>query len=119
MAAVCNSLSRHVMENIQEQLTCAICLDRLVNPKFLSCLHTFCEQCIHLINNEESREVLICPTCRAETKIPDNGVNGLRTNFFINSMLDLVQLKFEETKKEKKKVDQCDQCKEHENAISR
>lgn len=111
--------SSQVIENIHEQLICAICLDRFTEPKFLACLHTFCCQCLHKITNQQPRDNVTCPTCREETKIPEDGLDKLKTNFFVNSMLDLVQLKIEEIKKEKKKGEKCEQCQEHDNAISR
>lgn len=111
--------SSQVIENIHEQLICAVCLERFNEPKFLTCLHTFCCQCLHKITNQQPCEVITCPTCREETKIPAEGLSQLKTNFFVNSMLDLVQMKLEEIKKERKKGERCEQCQEQDNATSR
>ena len=117
--ATAGSSSSQVIETIHQQLICSICLERYNEPKFLSCLHTFCCQCLHNITNQKPCEYITCPTCREDTKIPENGLGELKTNFFVNSMLDLVQFKFEEIKKEKKKGERCEQCQENDNATSR
>ncbi|XP_069502646.1 E3 ubiquitin-protein ligase TRIM56 [Ambystoma mexicanum] len=67
-------------------LTCKICLEKFKMPKILPCLHTYCEQCLQeIIENERLR----CPECREETQV-SQGTGSLKTNFFINSLLDLV-----------------------------
>ena len=111
--------SSQVIEQIYEQLICAICLERFNNPKFLSCLHTFCSQCLHRITNQTPAKHITCPTCRVETAIPEKGIDQLPINFFINNMLDVVQYKFEEIKKEKRKGLKCEQCQDNENSTSR
>eukprot|EP00112_Aurelia_sp_Birch-Aquarium-sp1_P022616 Seg643.5 transcript_id=Seg643.5/GoldUCD/mRNA.D3Y31 product="E3 ubiquitin-protein ligase TRIM71" protein_id=Seg643.5/GoldUCD/D3Y31 len=118
MAAAFMSSSQ-VIENIHEQLICAICLERFTNPKFLACLHTFCSQCLHRISNQEPTTCIVCPKCRKETPIPEKGIDQLPINFFINNMLDVVQYKFEEIKKEKRKGLKCEQCHDNDNSTSR
>lgn len=105
-----------VIEQISEQLMCAICLERLTAPKFLKCLHTFCFQCLQRIANNDPCQVITCPTCRAETQLPDSGIKQLTSNFFVNQMLDLVQLKSDEIKKEIRKSKRCGACKSPETA---
>lgn len=111
-----------VIEQINEQLMCAICLDRLTTPLFLQCLHTFCSQCLHRIANNDPSSTITCPTCRAKTPLPDQGIDHLMPNFFVNQMLDLVHLKSEELKKEmreNKKCNACDNMKTADFATSR
>ena len=36
-----------------EFLTCKICFEHYKEPKSLSCLHTFCEECIEQVNNNK------------------------------------------------------------------
>ena len=39
--------STSVDKAVDDLLTCTICLETLKVPKYLPCLHTFCETCIH------------------------------------------------------------------------
>ncbi|XP_063436829.1 uncharacterized protein LOC134718265 [Mytilus trossulus] len=52
-------------ENFDDLLTCSICLETFKDPKYLPCLHTFCEACIHTYinstDNEEKPTGFKCP----------------------------------------------------------
>nr|AFO38360.1 TRIM5 alpha [Ovis aries] len=56
-----------ILMNIQEEVTCPICLELLTEPLSLDCGHTFCQACI-AANNEEStvgqEGHKSCPVCR-------------------------------------------------------
>ncbi|KAJ7313342.1 hypothetical protein JRQ81_004634 [Phrynocephalus forsythii] len=72
-------------------LTCAICLERLRRPKILPCLHTYCHPCLQeLAEGGGQARALRCPECRQEVPLPPGGVDGLKANFFIQGLLDLV-----------------------------
>lgn len=119
MSIATASTSCEVIEDIHEQLICAICLERFEDPKFLSCLHTFCSQCIHKICNQEPTDYIVCPTCREHTPIPEAGIDHLKSNFFANSLLGLVTIQYEEIKKEKQKGEICENCMDTESVASR
>ena len=38
-----------VLKELEDQLTCNICLEEYCDPKALSCLHRFCMKCIENI----------------------------------------------------------------------
>ena len=38
--------SSTALKELDEQLTCNVCLDQYTNPKTLPCLHSFCLKCI-------------------------------------------------------------------------
>ena len=40
------------LKQIDEQLTCSVCLDQYTNPKTLPCMHNFCLQCIEGLQQE-------------------------------------------------------------------
>lgn len=79
-----------VLRQINAQfLKCGICLDRYNSPKVLPCLHTFCESCLVQYTPRESL-TLTCPVCRQQSILPEQGVPGLQTNFFISSLMDIL-----------------------------
>lgn len=77
------------MEQFEQLLTCAICLDRYRNPKLLPCQHSFCmEPCLEGLVDYVRRQVK-CPECRAEHRIPYQGVQGFPTNVTLQRFLEL------------------------------
>ena len=40
------------LKELEEQLTCNVCLDWYTNPKTLPCLHSFCLKCIEKLPQE-------------------------------------------------------------------
>ncbi|XP_044298940.1 E3 ubiquitin-protein ligase TRIM56-like [Varanus komodoensis] len=73
----------------EDFLTCKICYDLYAVPKILPCLHTYCLGCLEpLVENG----ALQCPECRLQIEVPE-GAAGLKTNFFINGLLELFQMK--------------------------
>ena len=75
-----------------EFLVCDICAEPYDNeihqPKFLECLHTFCSHCLILLASQgrDKTGTISCPNCRQPTHVPEDGVGGLRTNFYIEQM---------------------------------
>ncbi|XP_078658241.1 tripartite motif-containing protein 2-like [Branchiostoma floridae x Branchiostoma belcheri] len=75
----------------EEFLTCAICMLNFRDPKILPCLHSFCRECLQ--EWAAKQQPLECPTCREPVRLPDQGVDGLRTNFYVNNLLDFAAAK--------------------------
>lgn len=74
---------------LEQLLTCAICLDRYRNPKLLPCQHSFCaDPCLEGLQDYARRQIK-CPECRAETRIPYNGVQTFPTNVTLVRFLEL------------------------------
>ena len=44
--------SSTALKELDEQLTCNVCLDQYTNPKTLPCLHSFCLKCIEKLPQE-------------------------------------------------------------------
>ncbi|XP_078658239.1 tripartite motif-containing protein 2-like [Branchiostoma floridae x Branchiostoma belcheri] len=79
-------------EDFDEQfLTCAICMLHYRDPKILPCLHSFCRECLQEWTAKQ--QPLECPTCREPVRLPGQGVDGLRTNFYVNNLLDFAAAK--------------------------
>ncbi|XP_063441478.1 E3 SUMO-protein ligase RanBP2-like isoform X2 [Mytilus trossulus] len=80
-------------------LTCPICLERYTKPKYLPCLHTFCEGCIltfivSVFKKSEGKVNIDCPVCRTTVTLPKEGctprewVDQFPGNFLIVGLLD-------------------------------
>ena len=76
-------------------LLCGICAepydDNTHQAKFLTCFHTFCFDCLTKLLNRGlyNTSIIHCPNCRSITRLPQNGVNGLQTNFYIASFQEI------------------------------
>lgn len=66
------SMATRLERNIREDyLTCSICLNTFVDPRQLTCGHSYCIKCLTDYTNTQTMS-LVCPTCRAEMKRPDS-----------------------------------------------
>lgn len=82
---------------VTEIATCPICLDEFVEAKSLPCVHSFCLKCIEQhCRNSAPGQSANCPVCRAEFKIPQNGICGLPNNFFLKNLVDAKKDMYEE-----------------------
>jgi len=72
-----------------------VCTTTFTDPKQLPCLHSFCLHCLNGILRTSGRhDVITCPECRRESRVPSNGnLKDLPTNFRINSLLDVLAIK--------------------------
>ncbi|XP_071786588.1 uncharacterized protein [Asterias amurensis] len=71
-------------------IECPICLSRFTDPKILDCLHSFCLKCLQeLIDKQDPKtDLIICPMCKKETSITDEGISDLLSCFFLSSLID-------------------------------
>ena len=77
-------------------LTCDVCVEQYDDKnhlaKFLICHHTFCVHCLSVLVRDKQAKLgymphtIECPNCRSPTDLPENGVAGLQTNFYIDCM---------------------------------
>ncbi|CAH3188055.1 unnamed protein product [Porites evermanni] len=83
------------LKNIKEQVTCSICLDTFTDPKTITCLHTFCFECLKkhaLISQRDGK--FRCPECQAEVDLPEaNRFDKLPTSFHHNSLLSVLTIR--------------------------
>tara|TARA_B100001250_G_C19770754_1_gene777057 strand:- start:133 stop:612 length:480 start_codon:yes stop_codon:yes gene_type:complete len=67
--------------NLNDIISCPICLEKYKHPRNLKCGHSFCTTCLHTINfNNE----ITCPLCREITSFDEN---NLLINLPINTTL--------------------------------
>ncbi len=75
------------LEDLERDITCAVCQECYTEPKLLPCLHYYCKKCIlQLAHRTASQKPFSCPECRKETTLPVEGVDGLKTAFFVYRM---------------------------------
>ena len=78
------ALDRSV-EQLEKEITCAVCQEHYTDPKILPCLHYYCKNCIlKLALRTGSKWPFSCPECREETTLPEGGADQLKTAFFVN-----------------------------------
>ena len=73
--------------DVPDIYSCADCLEHLQdrNPRFLSCYHSFCQQCLQKLTKDRQ---LSCPSCRAITAVPNNDVTKLTMNFQLVQIME-------------------------------
>ncbi|KAI8500573.1 hypothetical protein Bbelb_213910 [Branchiostoma belcheri] len=99
MAAASSSLGTQ----IQEDLTCSICLGLFTRPKVLPCQHTFCQDCLqHLTVGQTTFQ---CPVCRKQVRKPPQGVQAFPNNLLVTSLQTRIQE--DDMKKVELKKDLC------------
>lgn len=78
-----------VIDSLNKEFECSVCMDRLRNARCLFCQHTFCFDCLEscVQSGREAASVITCPVCRVVTRLPREGVAGLKGNALINSVL--------------------------------
>ncbi|XP_046361617.2 tripartite motif-containing protein 45-like isoform X2 [Haliotis rufescens] len=73
-------------EQSDSSRTCSICIEQFKAPKLLPCFHTFCQHCLEQYTSGTARnDEFSCPVCRYKVTLPDSGVNGFQTNFYIEA----------------------------------
>ena len=84
-----------LLKNLKEQVTCAICLDSFTDPKTITCLHTFCCDCLkkHALISQRNGKFR-CPECQAEVDLPEaNCFDKLPSSFHHNRLLSLLAVR--------------------------
>ena len=78
------------VEDLEKEITCAICHDHYTEPKVLPCCHYYCKQCLHQLTLKEGLgKPFSCPECRKDTTLPEGGLDNLPTAFFVNRMKEV------------------------------
>ncbi len=73
------------LEQMENEITCAVCQEHYTEPKVLPCLHYYCKECVlKLALRTASNKPFSCPECRKDTILPEGGVEELKTAFFVN-----------------------------------
>lgn len=84
-----------LVQEIEGELTCTICLGMFVDPKVLPCLHTYCKKCVERIAHSNS---IVCPQCREKHSLPSGRVDKLLTSFTFTNLVKLLEVHKADTK---------------------
>ena len=83
-----------LLKNLHEEVSCSVCMTTFTDPKMLPCLHSFCLHCLNGIQRTSGRrDIIVCPQCRRESRVPSGNLKDLPTNFRINSLLDVLAIR--------------------------
>ena len=95
------------LEELEKEITCAVCHEHYQRAKLLPCNHYYCESCIESLAKHSRRKPFDCPECRKAVVLPSGGVAGLDGAFFVERMKDLY---VKMAKAEGKVEAMCEQC---------
>ena len=104
------AVAKQALKKLEDQLTCAICLDAFKDPKLLQCFHVYCKECLQrlVVQDRQGQLSLCCPTCRQSTLLPPaTNVSDLQPAFHIHHLFEIEDAL--EKVKEPKKV-MCGKC---------
>ena len=76
---------------VEELITCSVCLDKFTQPKVLPCGHTFCQSCLVGLSRH-SGPTLDCPECRESHEVPEGNVTNFCDNLVIKNLLKMNQV---------------------------
>ncbi|KAL3879533.1 hypothetical protein ACJMK2_031827 [Sinanodonta woodiana] len=97
--------------NIEEELTCSICLELYKDPRLLPCHHSICKSCLIALRSKQENDSdtwLHCPSCRHLFEAKDEAhIESLPKNFTLASIV----CKFRESVKGDN-VFECDVCED-------
>jgi len=81
------------LKAMTDDTECPICTEVFTDPRVLPCLHTYCLKCIkEWFKDKLPGDVVACPLCRQESTIPEEGLEGLPRNFWVEKMLHVREL---------------------------
>ena len=95
------------LEELEEEITCAVCQGHYQQAKLLPCNHYYCRACIEELAKRSRGWPFACPECRKEATLPPGGVEELQGAFFVERMKDLFG---KMAKAEGKMEAVCEQC---------
>uniref|UniRef100_A0A3Q3WYT7 RING-type E3 ubiquitin transferase n=1 Tax=Mola mola TaxID=94237 RepID=A0A3Q3WYT7_MOLML len=125
---VCSSLLLCVMESLEKQLICPICLEMFSKPVvILPCQHNLCRKCANDVfqasnpylstrsgSTVTSGGRFRCPSCRHEVVLDRHGVYGLQRNLLVENIIDMYKQGSSSKPVPEVKQQQQPMCEEHE-----
>jgi hypothetical protein len=95
--------------NIEDNLQCPLCIDRLRDPRALPCQHVFCCSCLKSIPSSNlPYSTIACPLCRRT--FPYNGAEQFPISYIHRQLLELIPKNYDINGK-------CTKCQEKTSLI--
>ena len=89
-------------------ITCGVCSKPYNDSRILSCLHSFCLQCLHHeIEKSGSQQMFQCPICEHNTNIPVGGASVLPQNLHLGFEVEVAGYMSKMTSNSDVACDQC------------
>ena len=88
-----------LLYNLRAEVSCPVCSEILTDPRQLSCLHSFCLQCLKrwyrtTQTTTNVQDKIICPNCRTVSTVPESGdLEDLSTSFYLKGLVDVLAIK--------------------------
>ena len=95
------------LDELEKDITCAMCCGHYQEAKLLPCNHYYCRACIESLAKRSRGRPFPCPECRRDATLPSGGVAQLQSAFFVERMKDVYQ---KMAKVEVKVEAVCEQC---------
>ena len=87
--AIAPDVSNQNLEELEREITCAMCHRHYQEAKLLPCNHYYCGACIKTLAKRSVGRSFPCPECRKDTSLPPGGVEQLHSAFFVERMKDV------------------------------
>ncbi|XP_071829586.1 uncharacterized protein [Apostichopus japonicus] len=82
-----------VLDDIDEKFCqCCVCFEQYKKPRQLQCLHRYCTECLEKMIDKNPTDFK-CPLCQEKIDVPKNGVEGFKSDFYMNEILDYIKVK--------------------------
>ena len=95
------------LDELEKDITCAVCCGHYQEAKLLPCNHYYCRACIESLAKRSRGRPFPCPECRNDAILPSGGVEKLQSAFFVERMKDV----YDKMAKVEGKVEAvCEQC---------
>ena len=86
---------KSLLDNLRED--CSVCSTIFKDPKYLTCLHSFCLKCLqnwYTYKDCGNYETIRCPKCHGISRVPASGdLKDLPTSFYLNGLIDVLAIK--------------------------
>ena len=91
------TMAEAAIDDLNEIITCAVCLSPAVNPKIIQCYHSFCLCCIQKVydqaiqKNRALKGQLTCPMCQQVTRVMNDDLSTLTSDFRATQLTGVIE----------------------------